>query len=141
MGATFYFPSRFSFFYAAITNEKLGKNFVTTFYYNSSWPVAGQAEGGPVEGGVEGLQFCFCIFIICIAVKGEVGGRQAELYFSFLFLGIVLYFGGKGKSLFFSCRFHVALCMPGRTGRAGRGSQHCVAYFQAQQRTERERER
>lgn len=78
------------------------------------------------------MQFCFCIFIICIAVEGgSERGREREtfrtLVASLLLLSvfgeaccIVLYFEAKAKVFL---RFHVALCMAER----GRGSQHCVA--------------
>lgn len=73
------------------------KNFVTTFYYNSSGQTRvdkrrGEVcrEGGGGRGRGSGccfqsslVQFCFCIFIICIAVERGVhaggSGRHSEL--------------------------------------------------------------
>lgn len=81
--------------------------------------MAGQAEGGPVEGGVEGLQFCFCIFIICIAVKGEVGGRQAELYFSFFFWDSFVFWRQRQKFIFFSAAFMLHFACLGVQGVLG----------------------
>jgi len=100
-------------FYAAvkatITNEKL-KNFVTTFYYNSSdRRGSGKREAAAVFS-LSLVQFCFCIFIICIAA------RTQPVPAPFLCLCIVLYFEQR-QSFFF--RFHVAFFK--------KSFQHCVA--------------
>lgn len=103
-------------FYAAvtatITNEKL-KNFVTTFYYNSSDRRGSENREAAAVFSLSLVQFCFCIFIICIAA------RTQPVPAPFLCWCIVLYFEQRQSFFSLSCcifqeEFSTLCCIEGQ---------------------------
>lgn len=96
---------------------------MTTFYYNSSWPVAAKQQQRRADGQGSGCNFVFVSSLFVLLSRGvgrQRAGRERAREICRTLVAVLSFFWDsfvflRQRQKFFF-RFHVALCMPRRVG-------------------------